>query len=201
MFLLLPFFKPVYYIFMTYSCTSTTHLRPLWNLEPQCLISLCITMPYPNPSISIHIHRHIYIYIYPSYPSNHIYQIMSISIVRSVNIHRIHDFHHINISTNQSIYIYILIYVYIYLFIYLSCPTFCSALGFFASGGLALDLGFRLVSNLETKAPKHHVIHSLTKHTKTYSKEVGKQSSELQTHLGHFATWWLRKWWPREVVA
>ena len=118
MFLLLPFFKPVYYIFMTYSCTSTTHLRPLWNLEPQCLISLCITMPYPNPSISIHIHRHIYIYIYPSYPSNHIYQIMSISIVRSVNIHRIHDFHHINISTNQSIYI--LIYVYIYLFIYLA---------------------------------------------------------------------------------
>ena len=119
MFLLLPFFKLVYYIFMTYSCTSTTHLRPLWNLEPQCLISLCITMPYPNPSISIHIHRHIYIYIYPSYPSNHIYQIMSISIVRSVNIHRIHDFHHINISTNQSIYIYINICIYIYIYIYL----------------------------------------------------------------------------------
>ena len=151
--------------------------------------------PYPSISIVIyifiyilHIHQIISIKSCP-YPSSD----PSISIVSMISIISIYQ------PINQ--YIYILIYVYIYLFIYLSCPTFCSALGFFASGGLALDLGFRLVSNLETKAPKHHVIHSLTKHTKTYSKEVGKQSSELQTHLGHFATWWLRKWWPREVVA
>ena len=52
-----------------------------------------------------------------------------------------------------------------------SCPKLCSTLGRFASGGLALDLGFRLVSSLETKAPKHRVVHRVTKHTKTLSRQ------------------------------
>ena len=200
MFLLLPFLKPVYYIFMTYSCTSTTHLRPLWNLEPQCLISLCIAMPYPNPSISIHIHRHIHIYIYISFISIKSYLSNHVHIHRQIRQYPSYPWFPSYQYINEYIYIHINIYIYIY--IYLSCPAFCSALGLFASGGLALDLGFRLVFKLGDQSTQAQCDTPSDKtYKKTYSKEIGKQSSELQTHVGHFATWWLRKWWPREVVT
>ena len=88
-----------------------------------------VNMPHPTPPLA-ETWGPEGIYIYPSYPSNHIH------IHRQIRQYPSYPWFPSYQYINQSI-----------------CPTFCSALGLFASGGLALDLGFRLVSNLETKAP------------------------------------------------